>query len=152
MSRYLRHLEFLPPLLTRIAFGVAFFFTGRGKWMNFENTVNFFTQLGIPFPQVNAAFVASLELVGGILLIIGLGTRLVSLLLASTMVVALLTADRQSFLDALAGGDVTGVTPFVFLLFLLWLAVYGPGALSVDRTLKNATFLGNIHPLVRHLT
>ena len=87
-----------------------------------------------------------------ILLILGLGTRIVSLLLSSTMVVALLTADRPGFLEALAGGDVTSVTPFVYLLFLLWLAVYGAGSMSLDRMLKNSTFFGNIHPLVRHLT
>lgn len=140
MTRYLRPLDFFPPLATRIAFGVAFFFTGRGKWMNFDNTVNFFTQLGIPFPMANAAFVASLELVGGILLILGLGTRITSLLLSSTMVVALLTADRQSFLEGLSNGDVTSVTPFVYLLFLLWLAFYGPGSLSLDEIVTRRFF------------
>jgi len=125
-------LAFLAPLLTRLLLGPAFFLTGRGKLMNFENTVGFFTQLGIPFPEANAAFVASLELAGGILLTLGLGTRVVALLLSSTMMVALLTADRQSFLEGLAGGDVTGVTPAVFLLFLVWLVLYGPGSVSLD--------------------
>jgi uncharacterized membrane protein YphA (DoxX/SURF4 family) len=87
-------LSFLAPLLTRLFVGQAFFLTGRGKWQHFENTVTFFTELGIPFPQANAAFVASLELVGGICLIVGLLTRLMSAGLLSTMVVALLTADR----------------------------------------------------------
>jgi hypothetical protein len=55
--------------------------------------------------------------------------------LASTMVVALATADRESFLDALRmSGDqgLTDVVPFVFLLFLAWLAISGPGAVSLD--------------------
>jgi putative oxidoreductase len=125
-------LAFLAPLATRLVLGPAFFLTGRGKLVNFENTTGFFTQLGIPFPAANAAFVASLEMVGGILLMLGLGTRIVALLLSSTMVVALLTADRQSFLEGLGGGDVTGVTPAVFLLFLLWLMLYGPGNVSLD--------------------
>ena len=67
--------------------------------------------------------------------IVGLATRLVALGLASTMVVALLTADRESFLDALRGaGDagLTDVVPFVYLLFLTWLVLAGPGAFSLD--------------------
>ena len=128
-------LAFLPPLLTRLVIGQAFFFTGRGKLQNFEGTVSFFTELGIPFPAANAAFISRLEYYGGMLLIVGLATRLVASGLASTMVVALLTADRQSFLDALWGvGDKTlpDITPFAYLLFLLWLIVFGPGPLSLD--------------------
>lgn len=129
--RTLTAFSFLAPLLTRLVFGQAFFLTGRGKWMNFENTVTFFTGLGIPFPEANAAFIATLEMVGGLLLIAGLGTRIVAALLSSTMVVALLTADKQSFLDGL-GSDLTGVTPVVFLLALVWLVLYGAGRLSLD--------------------
>jgi putative oxidoreductase len=129
---------FLPPLLVRLVLGQAFFFTGRGKLANFENTVSFFTDLGIPLPAANAAFVARLEYYGGMLLVVGLLTRIVALLLGSTMVVALLTADRALFLEALSGaGDagLTDVTPFVYLLLLLGLAVYGPGLVSVDHLL-----------------
>jgi uncharacterized membrane protein YphA (DoxX/SURF4 family) len=44
-------LAFLPPLLTRLVIGQAFFLTGRGKIENFANTVAFFTGLGIPCPS-----------------------------------------------------------------------------------------------------
>ena len=131
-------LAFLPPLLTRLVIGQAFFFTGRGKLENFEGTVAFFTDLGIPLPAANAAFVARLEYYGGLLLIVGLLTRLTALLLSTTMVVALLTADRALFVQALAGSGeagLTDVTPFVYLLFLLWLVIFGPGALSLDALL-----------------
>jgi putative oxidoreductase len=118
--------------------GQAFFLTGRGKLENFPRTVEFFTSLGIPMPELNAAFVSRLEFYGGMLLIVGLATRLVAAGLASTMVVALMTADKQTFLDALRGaGDsgLTDVTPFVYLLFLGWLVLAGPGAASLDRLL-----------------
>lgn len=131
-------LAFLPPLLTRLVIGQAFFFTGRGKLDNLEGTVAFFTDLGIPLPAANAAFVARLEYYGGLLLIVGLLTRLTALLLSTTMVVALLTADRALFAQALAGSaeaGLTDVTPFVYLLFLLWLVVFGAGALSLDSLL-----------------
>ena len=128
-------LAFLPPLLTRLVLGQAFFLTGRGKLANFANTVQFFTDLGIPMPELNAAFVSRLEFYGGIALILGLCTRLVAAGLASTMVVALATADKQSFLDALRmTGDqgLTDIVPFVYLLFLVWLIIAGPGPLSLD--------------------
>jgi putative oxidoreductase len=128
-------LAFLPPLLTRLVMGQAFFQTGGGKIANFENTVSFFAELGIPMPAANAFFVSRLEYWGGLALVVGLATRLVAAGLASTMVVALSTADRQSFLDALAGrgeAGLTDVVPVVYLLFLLWLVVKGPGALSLD--------------------
>ncbi len=131
LSRFNAAAAFLAPLLTRLVLGYAFFLTRRGKWMNFDKTVGFFTQLGIPMPQANAAFVSSLEVFGGLLLIAGLGTRVISLLLGSTMVVALLTADKESFLGAL-GSDLTEVTPVVYLLFLCWLGLYGAGRLSLD--------------------
>jgi len=128
-------LAFLAPLATRLVMGQAFYQTGSGKIENFANTVSFFTALGIPMPEANAFFVSRLEFWGGLLLLVGLATRLVAAGLASTMVVALATADRDPFLDALRGtgdGGLTDVTPFVYLLFLGWLALAGPGALSLD--------------------
>ncbi|HEY6548084.1 MAG TPA: DoxX family protein, partial [Vicinamibacteria bacterium] len=80
-------LSFLAPLVTRVVVGQAFFRIGRGRWQHFDNTVTFFTELGLPYPELNAAFVASLELVGGICLILGLLTRLVSSGLLATMAV-----------------------------------------------------------------
>jgi putative oxidoreductase len=128
-------LSFVAPLLTRLVIGQAYFFTGRGKLQNFENTVGFFTELGIPFPAANAAFVSRLEYYGGMLLIAGLLTRLVALGLAGSMVVALMTADKETFVAALLGRGEAGLTDiaaFVYLLFLVWLILFGPGPLSLD--------------------
>ncbi len=128
-------LAFLAPLLTRLVIGQAFYLTGSGKIENLENVVSFFTELGIPWPEANAYFISRLEFWGGILLAVGLGTRLVAAGLASTMVVALLTAEKQNFLDALyrtGESGLTDVVPFVYLLFLVWLILSGPGALSLD--------------------
>jgi putative oxidoreductase len=133
--------EFIPGILTRLLTGFAFYDSGSGKLSNMENTINFFITLEIPFPELNAAFVARLEYYGGMLLIAGVATRVVAALLSSTMVVALLTADRETFVGALlrranedgtAGIGLSDVPPFVLLVFLLWLIVRGPGVLSVD--------------------
>src|SRR5262245_39154511 len=141
LLRAAERLAFLPPLLTRLVIGQAFFLTGRGKLLNFENTVSFFAGLGIPMPELNAAFVSRLEYYGGMLLIVGLLTRVVAGLLGSTMVVALMTADKEAFSNAFAGiGDagLTDVTPFVYGIFLLWLLLAGPGLLSLDTLLLKA--------------
>lgn len=128
-------LAFLAPLVTRLVMGQAFYQTGTGKIENFANTVGFFSELGIPFPEANAFLVSRLEFWGGLLLVLGLATRFVAAGLASTMTVALATADRATFLGALQGtgeAGLTDVVPFVYLLFLGWLVLYGPGAVSLD--------------------
>ena len=92
-------------------------------------------RLGIPFPEANAFLVSRLEFWGGVLLALGLLTRVVAASLATTMIVALATADRESFLGALRGtseAGLTDVTSFVYLLFLAWLVLSGPGPVSLD--------------------
>jgi uncharacterized membrane protein YphA (DoxX/SURF4 family) len=128
-------LQFAAPLLTRIALGHAFFLTGRGKLANIEDFVGFMAARGIPFPEANAAFVARLELYGGIALVLGLLTRLVAAGLASTMVVALL-GEREQFMETWRWtGDLgpTDIPSFVFLVMLAWLVLFGPGPLSLDK-------------------
>jgi putative oxidoreductase len=129
-------LQPVAPLITRLVIGEAFILTGLGKWKNLDGVTKLFHENGIPAPRPNAVFIASLELVGGACLVLGFGTRVFSLLLSATMVVALMTADRQDFLGAFDPGAEKGfmdVTPLVFLIPLLWLAAFGAGAISVDR-------------------
>jgi putative oxidoreductase len=139
-------LAFVPPLLTRLVMGEAFFLTGRGKLEHFDKTVEFFASLGIPMPGLNAAFVSRLEFYGGIALLVGLLTRVVAAGLASTMVVALATADKANFVAALRlSGEQgpTDVVPFVYLLFLVWLVIAGPGAASLDALIAAGLGLKN---------
>ena len=119
---------FLPPLLTRITLGHAFFLT--------------------PAPVLNAHVVARLEFYGGILLVLGLLTRLVALGLAGTMVVALLTERKQFFESWRFTGDIgpTDIASFVFLLLLTWLVVYGPGVVGLDALLARVLGLGQKPP------
>lgn len=130
---------FIAPLLTRVVVGWLFLNTGWGKWQNFEDTVGFFTELGIPGPRLNAAFVATLELAGGAMLILGLGSRLFAAGLLSTMAVAVLTAHRDEFVSALKDYDasaLTDISPVVLGLFLTWPIFHGPGAISVDHFIR----------------
>ena len=137
--------SFLAPLLTRITLGYAFFLTGRGKLEHFDNFVEFFKALGIPFPVANAAVVARIEYYGAILLVLGLLTRLASAGLLSTMVVALLTADRSNFVRSWDPSFELGpldIASYVNLLLLLWLTLYGPGVASLDTLLSRFLKVG----------
>lgn len=123
-------------LLVRISIGQAFILTGLGKLQNHERTAGFFESLGIPLPGAHAWFIGGLELVGGGLLILGLVTRPTAFLLLCTMAVAILTAHRSEFLDALAWSPENGLTdlaPWMYGLLLLVLLGYGAGRLSLDQ-------------------
>ncbi len=135
VSRFGNALQFAAPLLTRLMVGITFFYTGLGKLQNLDRTASFFSDLGIPFPGANAIFISSLEFIGGLGLIAGLGTRIFAALLSSTMVVALLTADKETFVSKFPA-DLTEVAPAVLLLLLFWLMLYGPGAASLDRLIR----------------
>ena len=120
-------------LVTRLAFGQAFALTGWGKLHNLENTTKFFESLGIPAANVQAPMVATIEFVGGLLLVLGLGTRFAALLLTGTMVVALLTAHGSDIAAAFQldkGFDAAA--PIPYLVATLWLLAKGAGTLSLD--------------------
>jgi putative oxidoreductase len=64
----------------RVVMGVMLFLAGLTKWLGgIGGTIGFFGQLGIPAPQVVAPVIATGELIGGLLLIVGLGSRPVAL-------------------------------------------------------------------------
>lgn len=120
---------FMGPLLVRLTLGVVFIGTGWGKLHSLPDVSAFFASLHIPAPGFHARLVATTELVGGILILVGLGTRLVSLPLAFTMVVAILTAKR----DQVEGiSSLLGFEEWSYLVMFLWLAVAGAGAISLD--------------------
>ncbi|HYL38900.1 MAG TPA: DoxX family protein [Bryobacteraceae bacterium] len=128
-------LAFLAPLLTRLVIGAAYHFTGHGKLQNLGRTTEFFASLGIPFPHFNAIFISWLEFVGGLCLVFGLGTRIFAALLSCSMMAALLTSDGKEWLQKFPA-DITDVTSFTYLLFLLWLVFYGPGPISLDKLIS----------------
>ncbi len=83
-------------LLVRLYWGWQFAQSGWGRLHHLPQATQFFASLHIPFPGANVVFVSSLEFIGGILLILGLGSRVIGLLLACDMIVAYLTADSEA--------------------------------------------------------
>src|SRR5689334_1367351 len=88
-------LWFLAPALIRLTLGLVFIESGLGKFNSLANVTEYFASLHIPMPGFNARLTACTEVFGGALFLVGLGTRLVSLPLAFTMVIALITAKRE---------------------------------------------------------
>ena len=127
-----RALSFLPPAAARLALGFVFVTSGWGKLHRLPQVVDYFASLGIPAPQLQAPFVATVELVGGALLLAGLFTRVASVPLAGTMVVALLTAKRG---DIAGASDLFGTIELAYLLLLGMLSAFGAGTLSLDALL-----------------
>jgi putative oxidoreductase len=126
-------MRWLAPLLLRITVGITFVLTGWGKVQNIGKVIAFFQELGIPAAEIQAPFVAYTELVCGVLILVGLATRLAAVPLAGTMIVALITAKRA---DIHGIGDLVGQTEFVYLVVFVVIAVLGPGAVSIDKLLS----------------
>jgi putative oxidoreductase len=120
-------------LLIRLFWGWQFWQSGWAHLQNMPKFIEFFTQLGIPAPSLNAHFIAVLEAGGGILLALGLGSRIIALLLAGDMFVAFVTADREALLSIFSDTDkFYAAAPYTFLFASLIILIFGPGKLSLD--------------------
>jgi putative oxidoreductase len=114
---------------------IGFVFVMHGWQKVFQYTLDGvaggFAQLGIPFPYFSAILAATAEGVGGLLLILGLGTRFAAVPLAFTMLVAWLTAHRSGFYLP-AGGEYT----ITLLAASVTLLLTGPGRLALDNVVN----------------
>jgi putative oxidoreductase len=132
-SRAIDFLERLTPLallLGRLAVGLVFVGTGWGKVHTIDKVTAFFESLGIPAPGFHAVLVGYSELLCGAALVIGLLTRLATIPLIVSMIVAIATARRP---DLHGLFDLVGFEEFTYLVLLVMIAVLGPGRLSMDR-------------------
>jgi len=124
-------------LAVRLYWGWQFMQSGWGKLHNLHGVTEFFTSLGLPAPHFTAIAISNLELFGGALLALGLGSRLIGLVLTGNMFMAYVTADRAALLSIFSDpGKFYNADPFTFLLASLLVLVFGPGFFSVDRFLQ----------------
>jgi putative oxidoreductase len=123
-------------LIVRLYWGWQFAQSGWGKLHHIEKITSFFMSLNIPFPATSAHFIAGLEFVGGILLILGLGSRLIGLLLSFNMLVAYWTADREALFSVLSDpGKFYVADAYTFLFASAMILVFGAGLFSIDALL-----------------
>ena len=124
-------------LALRLIFGWGLFQTGKGKLENIDRFIDFLTRLHIPMPAANAYFVASLECVGGLLLMVGLASRLICIPLTINFIVAFLTADREAVKSFFQDQEAfTNAAPFLYLLVSLLVLAFGPGLFSLDAFIR----------------
>lgn len=120
-------------LLVRLYWGWQFAQSGWGRLQHLDTATQFFAGLGLPAPEATVVIISLLEFVGGVLLIAGLGSRLVGLLLAGDMIGAYVMADRDAFRSILTDpGKFYTADPYTFLFASLLVLIFGAGKISLD--------------------
>ena len=121
----------------RLYWGWQFFQTGKGKLSDISVPTAFFTELGIPFPQLNAYMAGCTECLGGLLLLLGLFSRVTCIPLIFTMLVAYGTAHLDVVKTIWSDPDsVVTAPPFLFLLTCVIVFIFGAGKFSIDELLR----------------
>jgi putative oxidoreductase len=117
----------------RLYWGIQLAQSGWGKLHHLDNVTEYFTSLNLPMPAFTATAISSLELFGGILLALGLFSRLISFVLTINMVMAYVTADKEALHSIFSDPDkFTAAAPYVFLIASLIVFIFGSGIFSVD--------------------
>ena len=119
-------------MVLRVILGAVFIYHGYPKLFGegaIQGTAGFFDSLGIPIPVFSAVLVGIVEFFGGVMLVLGLFSRWVSIPIAVNMLVALFLVHLKNGFSIAAGGF-----EFVLVLFAMALVVltHGSGALSVE--------------------
>jgi putative oxidoreductase len=123
-------------LFVRVYWGFQLAQNGWGKLHNLARVSQFFASLGLPAPGFTATFIASIEFIGGILLIIGLFSRFIGLVLTIDMLMAYITADREAFFSIFSDPDkFTAAAPYTILFAALLILIFGPGKFALDTLL-----------------
>lgn len=142
-------------LLLRLMAGGVFFWEGLLKFVYANQGVGRFTKLGIPFPHFTATFIGGLEIVGGLLLLAGLTTRLIAIPFVAEMLVAILSTKISLYL----GTSPLPLPPappqagfwavlheirseYAQVLTVLFLMKNGPGKWSLDAMLLKTRKVG----------
>ncbi|WP_082121025.1 DoxX family protein [Dyella japonica] len=135
LLQWLQRIEWFGPLVVRVVFGYFWLETGIAKVHNLDGFTQRFVGWGIPFPAFSAGLSAWTELLGGLLIMLGLCTRLVCIPMLINMAVAvvLVVSANLTGLD-----DYVEADEIVYSLIFFWLLISGPGRASLDTLLARA--------------
>ena len=115
--------------LFRIILAIGFYGPAMMKVKNLEGVAEWFGSMSYPFPMVSAILAMTTEVLGIVLLTLGLGTRVIALPMMFIMVVAIFTTHIS---NGFAAGDNGFEIPLYYILMLFALVVYGSGKYSLD--------------------
>lgn len=129
--------RWIGPLVPRLVFGYFWLETGIAKVQNLDGFTQRFVGWHIPYPTFSAGLSAWTELLGGLLIMLGLCTRLICIPMLINMAVAvtLVVSTNLMGLD-----DYVEADEVVYSLIFFWLLIAGPGKASLDTLL--ARWLG----------
>ena len=120
-------------LFFRVILVIGFFGPAMMKVKNLTGVAEWFGSMSYPFPMVSAVLAMTTELLGIVLLTLGLGTRVIALPMMFVMVVAIFTTHIS---NGFAAGDNGFEIPLYYFLMLFALVVYGSGKYSLDYLLE----------------
>lgn len=126
---HLSNLVDIPLLAIRLTLAYGFYDPAIRKVEHFDGIVEWFTEMGLPLPTLQAYLATGAEVLAFILLPLGLATRFIALPLMITMVVAITMVHWENGFSA---GDGGFEIPFYYLLMLSVLFFVGPGRISLD--------------------
>jgi putative oxidoreductase len=116
-------------LIGRVSLALLFVIYGYGKISGFDGLAGFIASKGLPLPQVGAAIAIVVELVGGLMVLVGYKTKWAALAIA-IFIVPLLIFFHPFWSDA------SEMTMFLKNLSImggfLYIAAFGPGKYSID--------------------
>ena len=146
-----RRWEWLPIFVARFSLGLFFAVSGYNKLFvaaKHEDLIHLMSEIGMPFPEFTAVFLASVEFFGGLLLMVGLFSTIFSIALTIAMIVAIITVEIDAvipkgigFLDWMSW--FLYLPQVMYIILFVWLMITGPGCLSVDHYLAKKYNLSN---------
>ncbi len=131
--QFVQRFKDVPPLLFRIVLSYGFFEPATRKLGNIDAIAQWFASMNYPLPTLNAYLAGITEFSGSVLLLLGLGTRLMTIPLMFVMLVAIVTVHLG---NGFAAGNNGFEIPLYYLLMLFSLLVNGAGKFSIDHYLS----------------
>ncbi len=135
-----RRWEWLPIFVARFSLGLFFAVSGYNKLFipaKYEGLIHLMTEIGMPFPEFMALFLASVEFYGGLMLMVGLFSTISAIALTIAMIVAIVTVEIEEVIPK-GLGFLDWMSWFLYLpqvmyvILFVWLIITGPGRFSLD--------------------